>query len=302
MKVTILSIIGSLILTGTAFSADFATQLRSPDHLSRSVVINWNRYQVQNQQDSMEAQVPKINTSFFKSLLIPGWGQISQKKIVRAGVFLGLDVAAISGFFVYNNKYNKKLDESHQFVRDHWTAQRWLDGYSVQEDPATHKVRLRCTDTGEEWDVPQMGSDGIAYIPDGVSQCVPSNLQIIWNGESYENAYKYDEFAMGWDTWYRWDPSVNKPDNTGTQDASQYFINPNRLINKHQREKANDYANIATYFIYGVIGNHIISAFDALLFPPSKKKSQTGVDFNMRYIPQRVNSQLYTSMQFQLAW
>jgi len=302
MKTTILSIIGSLIIAGSVLSADFATQLRSPDHLSRSVVVDWNRYQLQNQQDSMSTQIPTINKEFFKSLLIPGWGQFSQKKMIRAGVFLGLDIAAFTGYFVYNNKYNDQLDLSHQFAEKHWSAERWLNGYSVSEDPSTHKVTILCTSSGEEWDVPQLGNDGTAYIPDGVSQCQSSNLQVVWNGESYENAYKYDEFVMGWDTWYRWDPSVDTPDNTQTQNESEYFINPNRLINKHQREKANDYANIATYFVYGVIGNHVLSAFETLLFPPSADKSHAGVDFEMRYVPQRVNDQLYTSMQFQLAW
>jgi|GEM_PF-1782254 len=299
MKTTILSIIGSLIIAGSAFSADFVTQLRSPDHLSRSVVIDWNRYQLQNQQDSMSTQIPTIDKSFFKSLLIPGWGQFSQKKMIRAGVFLGLDIAAFTGYFVYNNKYNDQLDLSHQFAEDHWTAERWLfeNHYNPQEDPSTHKITIRCASSDEEWDVPQLGNDGTAYIPDGVSQCQPSNLQVVWNGESYENAYKYDEFAKGWDTY-----DSSNPDNTITTDPNVYFINPNRLINKHQREKANDYANIATYFVYGIIGNHVLSAFETLLFPPSADKSHAGVDFDMRYIPQRVNNQLYTSMQFQLAW
>lgn len=296
MKFKILVLLGCFALSGTVWATGVATQLRSPNDLSRSPVIRWKKFRLLSQQDSMEASIPTIDKSFFKSLLIPGWGQFSKKKYLKTGIFLGVEAAVFTGYFVYNSKYHSQLDVSHKFAEEHWSAERWLGpgGFDPGSDPSSHKIMMRCGEDETEYPVPQQNGEETVIPPD-IATC--ANPQVVWNGESYENVYKYDEFAMGWDTY---DP--NNPDNTITVDKNKYYINPNRLKNKHQREKANNYAEVATFFIYGIIGNHVVSAFDALFFDNPKQERASSTKFSMKYAPRRIENNLYSAIDFQWEW
>ena len=293
MKSTIVCVLTCLVFSGTGLAADMATHLRSSDNLSRSPVVQWENYLRQQQQDTAEANIPTIDRSFFKSMLIPGWGQFGQKKYLRTAVFLGVEAAVLTGYFIYNNKYNDQLEVSHEFAREHWSLEQWLINYDYELH--THSIHVRCTDGNEpvEVEVPQLNDQNEVFIPDQILMC--TNREMVWNGEAYENVYKYDQFAGGWESY-----SQSNPDNT--RDEDQYYINPDRKKNKQQREEANDYAETATLFIYGLIGNHVISAFEALLIDGPREKNNSSPKFGMHYAPRQVGKNLYSSVNFQLEW
>ncbi|MCF7803018.1 MAG: hypothetical protein K9N46_10960 [Candidatus Marinimicrobia bacterium] len=278
-----------LILCSVVSAADFATQLRSENRLTRSPVIEWNTYLLQAQEDSIGLPQSPLNKNFFKSALIPGWGQLSQEKYTHSGIFLGIEVAAFVGYSVYDQKYADKKDEFQAHAKDHWSVTDWLDLYNPQSDPSTHTVHIRYKPTGEEFAYP-VTNNSVDY-PCPPTTC-PEDWEMVWDHEGYENAYKYDQFAMGWDTY---DPA--NPDNTTDSDE----INPSRYENKLLRDKANSFAETSTMFIYGVLFNHIASAFETILFPPEADEG-TAFRMQMRYQPAQVQDEIISTVNLECRW
>ena len=58
-------------------------------------------------KESKEASSPEIKfTSLQKSLLIPGWGQIAEKRYIEGILFLSAEIFCIYKIFSYNHKGN----------------------------------------------------------------------------------------------------------------------------------------------------------------------------------------------------
>ena len=65
--------------------------------------------QVKKEKEKEEPVVTKIN-SLQKSLLIPGWGQIAEKKYPEGLLFLSAEIFCLYKVFSYNHKGNKYYD------------------------------------------------------------------------------------------------------------------------------------------------------------------------------------------------
>jgi len=268
--------------------ADFITQLQSENPLSRSPVIQWTKYSLQNQEDSLVVPDSPIDGNFFKSALIPGWGQYSQGKTIRSGVFLGIEVAAITGYVVYDNKYEMKKDEFQTHAENNWDLQEWLNYYNPEEHPSTHSIHIRYKPSGKVYSYPSDENFPAGDHP----EVHPDQWEMVWDHEGYENSYKYDQFAAGWITF---DPS--NPDNTETSD----HLNPERAKNKDLRDTANDFADTSMLFVSGLIFNHLASAFETVFFKPADG-AKTGMQMQMRYQPKRIANQTVNTVNFELRW
>jgi len=62
-------------------------------------------------KENKEGIPPKIKfTSLQKSLLIPGWGQIAEKRYIEGVIFLSAEIFCIYKIFSYNHKGNDYYD------------------------------------------------------------------------------------------------------------------------------------------------------------------------------------------------
>ncbi len=66
-------------------------------------------YSQVKKEKEKEVSVGKLN-SLQKSLLIPGWGQIAEKKYPEGFLFLSTEIFCLYKFFSYNHKGNKYYD------------------------------------------------------------------------------------------------------------------------------------------------------------------------------------------------
>ena len=64
-------------------------------------------------QEAEPKDTPKETefTSLHKSLLIPGWGQFTEKRYIEAVLFLSVEVFALYKVFDYNHKGNQYYDK-----------------------------------------------------------------------------------------------------------------------------------------------------------------------------------------------
>ncbi|MBS1272424.1 MAG: hypothetical protein MAGBODY4_01569 [Candidatus Marinimicrobia bacterium] len=268
--------------------ADFTTQLQSQNPLSRSPVIKWTTYSLRAQEDSMGLAESPLDRNFFKSALIPGWGQFSQGKTIRSGLFLGIEGAGIAGYLVYDKKYEEKKDEFQAHAEKYWNLEDWLNYYNPEDQPSTHSINIRYRETGEVYSYPTNEPTDYPCDP----ETCPDAWEMVWDHEGYENAYKYDQFASGWTTFDR-----NNPDNTETAD----HLNPKRAENKKLRDKANDFADTSMLFVSGIIFNHIASAFETVFFKPEGSDG-AGMRLQMRYRPMQLENRTINTLNFEVRW
>lgn len=123
--------LGGTLLVTAAIVAGGAASLRaqatdsldsvdSPDSLdsvvpiirdSTGVVITGPTHSMQMAGSAVdESQWPDPTVTLFKSMLVPGWGQITNKAYIKAALAIGLEAWFISGAVVNWNYMNQALD------------------------------------------------------------------------------------------------------------------------------------------------------------------------------------------------
>ena len=60
-----------------------------------------------------ESKWPDPTLCLFKSMLVPGWGQITNKAYFKAGLAIGLEAWFLTNAIIYNGKMNDALDAYH---------------------------------------------------------------------------------------------------------------------------------------------------------------------------------------------
>ena len=64
----------------------------------------------QDEEGEKETLNPKKNSSIQKSLILPGWGQISEKRYIEGVLFLSIEIFCFYKIFSYNHKGNDYYD------------------------------------------------------------------------------------------------------------------------------------------------------------------------------------------------
>ena len=59
-------------------------------------------YYVTSKSDTIKWQKPTV--ALFKSMLVPGWGQLGNRKYIKAGIVIGAEIALISAVINYAKK------------------------------------------------------------------------------------------------------------------------------------------------------------------------------------------------------
>lgn len=242
-----------LMATGLAWSGQLDNNTPIADYFASNQLTAKNFFDNENLVDDVQQQeIPltgdiyefnakSTKKAFFYSLLIPGAGQYYAGSRVKPVIFLGIEAAVWTGYFIYHGKGNSKKDEYRQYALDHY-------------DPDKFRVWwLSLTDS--------MRTSYSHVLPwDG------ENNTWVYNHEYFENIGKYDEFQLGWDSTFV-DP----------RDGS--YIDRYRGAYLEMRKKANDLYQNANTMIMISLANRIVSAFEAALTAKKYNKGQKRFSF-----------------------
>jgi hypothetical protein len=168
--------------------------------------------------------------AFILSLLLPGAGEFYAESKIKAGVFLGLEALFWTGYLSYHSKATDKEDEYLTYADVHWSQEAYKESmltiYGVDIDTVPTGKRLV-----SEYDSVVV----IEHLPGSKTQ------------QYYEMIGKYDQFRYGWDDYER-----------------ENFVTPHRDLYLDMRDESNKFFDRATYSLVAIIGNHILSGFDAV--------------------------------------
>jgi hypothetical protein len=165
--------------------------------------------------------------NFFKSLIIPGWGQWENGNKVRGILYVTAEIAGIYGYQAYFQAGDDKAAEFKAYGDEHWDYTVW--SFSNNGETACGNLRTHYMPT-------YIDSDGI--------------VQPIRDHHFYENISKYPEFVCGWD-------DISLKDDKDLTPNKKTYVEMRTLSNQLYRN-----AQIAGTLI---MVNHLISAFDAAL-------------------------------------
>ncbi len=189
---------------------------------------------------------PRLNVNgtmiknFFKSLILPGWGQWENGNKVRAIVYATAEIGAIYGY-QYNYTEGEDLEKNFKDFGDkYWAWSRWTPENDID---ATCGSNLRTHQMPVVRD-----RQGNPVVVDGYY--VP-----LKDHHFYENIGKYSEFSCGWEDFYT-GAYMNAYDDDETTLRAEYI---------NMRTRSNELYRNAQVAGTLIMVNHLISAFDAAL-------------------------------------
>ena len=259
--------------------------------------------------------------SLVRSLVIPGWGQFYNKSSWwKPVLFAGVEIAGIAGWQEWKKKAENLRLDYESYADSHWNIYDWivntnqlqeilLDtlvnmGYDWAPDVkiiGTHHLDVvydnqiflsDClydvywSEEGSESDCilpntpEEMDEDlyNSAYIPTLINN---GEVTVIKDRDYYENIGKYDQFAGGWDGIL--DNYIIQFKDVG--DTTEIIItSPIKNNYLSQREKSNDYLNMASYAVSAIMFNHILSAFEAVWTSTRRPGKTQPVESSMKLI------------------
>lgn len=196
----------------------------------------------------------EVRVNFIKSLVLPGWGQLSEGHYKRAAAFALAEVGTIAGHYFYLAQEQEAISNYQDFVEQHWDFDQWIASETIIGGQVYHCGFVQTHAMDYET------IDGIKYP--------------VKDRHYYENVGKYNEFICGWD-----DYDYANPDST----ASGELITPNKYEYSLMRRKANDYGNYAKSAVTVLMFNHLISAFEAAI--GTDITSYAGKDWQATLLP-----------------
>jgi hypothetical protein len=200
-------------------------------------------------QDIYGFKSKSTSKGFLLSMLLPGAGEYYAESKLKAGIFLSLEALFWTGYLSYHNKAGNKENEYKNFADLNWSEQAYKDSmltiYGVDIDTISTGTKLI-----SDYDSVVI----VEHLPDSKTQ------------QYYEMVGKYDQFRYGWDDFDRTN-----------------FLTPHRNFYLNLRDDSNKLFDNARYTLIAIIGNHILSAFDAVWSVKTYNKKEGGFSqFNMK--------------------
>ncbi|MFH1687612.1 MAG: hypothetical protein ABIE70_08850 [bacterium] len=189
--------------------------------------------------------------AFLYSMAVPGLGQYYYGSKIKPFIFLAVEVLTWSQALKHHSDGNTLTDEYEAFNYAHWKRDRYHDFLmhhfetirpdTLDEDPINHQqireiIEVLPTDTTDQ--------------------------------QYFEMTGKYDQFSWGWDDaeldGLRWEDHME----AGTYPArttDRYLVpsSANRNTYEVMRGAANAEYSKSLNFVFGIMANHLISAFEA---------------------------------------
>jgi hypothetical protein len=255
-----------------------------------------------NPMDMHRGSYRNPKKALFMSLIVPGLGQayIGQSKFnyIRAALYLTADVTM--GYLWYDYsvvKYDKKVKQYRAFADRHWsqpayegkitemvgtvTEQTLFESFNPGRVNYCAAVQSRSTATGENqyagciapWDeTPTTEQNYSSFVSstagddpttaDGLAAVGARRAGFPDDVGFYEMIGRDQEFLYGWDDALA-DPGV--PTGFNPADTSWTGTSANRSSYNSMRQTAKDYSRMQTWFLGGIVLNHIASAVDAAI-------------------------------------
>ena len=206
-------------------------------------------------------KIPIIAGSY--SFLLPGAGQIYNDDYLLAGVFFGVEVAAITLTIIYDNKGDDQTKVFENYANQHWSSVRyakWTLSHLEKLNPDIYNDQARVDYYNQNlfngdkvnWEVLNELENEVSRAPGG--QYYSHRLAPYGDQQYYEMIGKYTQFNVGWEEF----GDENTDFTFGEDDVVPQF----KYYSK-QRGKANDYYNGAKWAVITIVTNHFVSALEA---------------------------------------
>jgi len=182
-------------------------------------------------QSAKRVSMHQRAVSFVKSLILPGWGQLSQDREGAAGIFFSVELLALAGYDARHSAGELGVRDYKLFADAHWDFAKWLshdDGEQACGYIRTHQM-------------PYTVVNGLAY---------PYN-----DHHYYENIGKYPEFICGWDDWNSAADEIHAGPGTIYTPTMKEYIG--------MRTASNEAYRAARVALTLTMINHLLSAFEA---------------------------------------
>ncbi len=209
--------------------------------------------------------------AFLYSLAVPGLGQYYSGSKLKPLLFLAVEVFGLSQAFKYHGNGDDITAEFEKFNRDHWN----VDGvtYTIgDEDYQAYQAYLMSAygtlrpDTLEDSEMRR-----------GFTHILPNER----DQQYYEMTGKYNQFSWGWDDATLEDQNLRESINNMYVAAGEYIPHSaNRLIYEDMRDDANQEYDKGMKMVFVVMGNHLISAFEAFF---ATKRHNHGLKYNQPF-------------------
>lgn len=232
------------------------------------------------QMDSVNTKSTNKIKAFKRGLLsaaVPGLGQYLNKAYWRAAIYAGLEIAAISTYFIYDSKGRDKDKEMMAYGDENWSEHKYWSRlyYLAEQDPEIELPAeldyLFLVDQTDGWKLlntfDKNVADDLRFLERelGYSHTLPStNTQ-----QYYEMIYKYPgQFANAW-TGGIFDYEYREDGKDLPATALEY---------RDLRNLTEEFFDVATTATWIILLNHTVSALDAM-FTTNKEIAGTNLSF-----------------------
>lgn len=188
------------------------------------------------------------------SFAVPGAGEFYSESYLKAAIFFAVEVAAVSGAIIYNQKGDDKTSEFEDYADQHWNVQQYAQWTKNRFEQNFQNSAKYDFSNGVDWKVLNEMEEEVGRTLEG--RYYSHKLAPKGDQQYYEMIGKYKQFNVGWDDF---PGGVNGSFDYYNDKVTQRFDEYSNM-----RGKANDYYNIASTAVIIVVANHILSAADAV--------------------------------------
>jgi hypothetical protein len=267
-----------IIISFVLISSSFAQEIIKKEDLTNYAL---SEKKVSQEKDVKDNFHKSISASTEKSPvlgavlsgLVPGAGEFYAKSYIKAGIFLALEAGLWYGYINYQNKGDAQTEYYHTYADQNWNIHKYAQWIH-------DKVTGGASVNPNEQDLNVLRSQLNAVESQNFSHTLP----VFGTQQYYELIGKYQNFVAGWP-----DADITVINqNGGASDPNWYenYKTPIFISYSYDRQRANDYYDISTRFVMGVIVNHVLSAADAVwsvnMFN-KKMEVKTGMRVEERY-------------------
>jgi hypothetical protein len=172
------------------------------------------------------------------SAVVPGTGQLYNRSLLKSIFFLAVEVGALTGHFINQNRGDDLETQFEAFADQHWNElDYWV---SVAKDSGLTELDINGMD---ETALRAILTD---YERRSFSHFLPQQK----NQQYYENIGKYHQFNAGWDDGELGPRTLT----TDSENRTEYTL---------IRKDANDNFKRASNFAAAALFNHVLSALEA---------------------------------------
>ena len=275
------------VVAATTGTRSSSAQLRAETFEGTGYVM-----EVRFPDDASSAKSRSIPLAFGLSALAPGVGQAYNRNWLKAGIVASLEVALVSGHFIWKSRGDdaERIFQEHAHVQ--WSPGKyaeWINDYTVFLT-AQHGASVGSPPvdilTNVDWAHPESWSvSEQASIRDMFNQIraletelfhpetgatFSHRLPYFAEQQYYELIGKYFQFAPGWNDYPEWsdgsgftgaiDPQVS--DGSG----NRVYVSENFYAYASEHAHANDLLRRSSRILSVVVFNHLFSAIDAAVF------------------------------------